>query len=90
VPFRFVLFSIKLIFLWIFSAFLQFFSRMALHFCIYWFFQNGVLQSLDLHLLEFWCIPGRMVNLQTIITVADVKLLCDESNSYPNRDFGLF
>jgi hypothetical protein len=29
---------------------------MALYFCIYWFFQNAVLHSLDLHLLDFWCI----------------------------------
>ncbi len=30
------------------------------------------------------CIPGRMDNLHTILTVADVKFWCDESHGYPN------
>jgi hypothetical protein len=36
------------------------------------------------------CISGRMDNLPTILTVADVKLLCDESHGYPYRGFEIF
>ncbi len=36
------------------------------------------------------CIPGRMDDLPTILTVADVKLSCDESHGYPNRSFWAF
>ncbi len=34
------------------------------------------------------CIPGRMDDLHKSLTVADVKLYCDESHGYPNRGFG--
>jgi hypothetical protein len=36
------------------------------------------------------CIPGRMDNLHPTLTVADVKLWCDESHGYPNFGFWLF
>jgi hypothetical protein len=36
------------------------------------------------------CIPERMDDLPTILTVTDVKLSCDESHGYPNRSFELF
>jgi hypothetical protein len=36
------------------------------------------------------CIPGRMDDLPTILTVTDVRLSCDESHSYPNRSFWAF
>jgi hypothetical protein len=64
VPFRIVLFLINHHFFVNFDKlFTNFFSQIAFHFCIYWFFQNGVLQSLDLHLYKFYGFISKVKNL---------------------------